>query len=615
MKDIQQERKVLPLVPTKPKKQEEMILCAFDMETRGLGGSFIICAFMAEDGTKALCYTLQETFEFIINHPEYRYLAHNASGYEFAYLYPIMAEYFNDNPDIDIIPTIQGESRIVQFIIKKNGKKWLDMRDSLCLFNASLASVASSFCPDIPKGEPPWNEAHDNFDPSQDIWMKYLWRDCEIVLVAYRKHANNIWELFGANLGVTAGSTAMKTFTNTIDEGHVYYRMHKDHEAFFREGYYGAAVFPGHYIGDWGKVMGVDVNAAYGYQMRAHNYPIGHPTRTLHYREGMIGMYKVIATVPHSVYETIGFNPIPCRTPTGLVWKSGTFETTITNIEIEYGMKVGCTFVIVIGWVFTKSEQVFKNFVDKCEQLETAEGGIYKPSTKLLRNCLYGKFGTKEEHNTVLFSHSIPSNGDWIPLINEDTGELIPNVYIGKERTEAPYIMPIWAALITAHERIYLFGFIEEAYRRGARNVYCDTDSIKGDFEALSSMVEDGTFKIGKGYGQFKVEDICDKFIVVGPKTYYGKNKKGEEVFKAKGVPNRLLREQVYDDALKGKRKQMQFESVQSVLRLIKKNGGPLPQIRKRTLTDIQNSTAWEVDANGKIYPYGYQISYEMEAA
>ena len=51
----------------------------------------------------------------------------------------------------------------------------------------------------------------------------------------------------------------------------------------------------------------------------------------------------------------------------------------------------------------------------------------------------------------------------------------------------------------------------------------------------------------------------------------------------------------------------MEFDTVQSVMRLIKQNGGRLPLRRKRTITDIHNSTAWEVDKHGNIYPYGYQ--------
>lgn len=603
-----------------PKKLDEFIICAFDMETRGLGGDFIICAFWAEDGEKYVAYTIEDTFKWMVEHPQYRYLAHNASGYEFAYLYPAMHQYFRDESDIEIVPTIQGDSRIVQFKLLRNGKPWMDLRDTLCLFNSSLANVANSFAPDIPKGEPPWNQNHDNFDPSQKLWMDYLWRDCEIILIAYRKLVTVIWEQFHTNIGVTAGSTAMRAFKTCIGSTEngkslAYPRLHPDQEAFMREGYYGAAVFPGHQIGNWGKVAGVDVNGAYAFQMGTHSFPVRAPFKTGEYQPGLLGMYRVVATVPDSVYRTIGFNPIPRRTPNGLVWASGTFECVLSSIEIDYGLKVGCTFEVLEGYVWITTEPVFKDFVDKCQELEVKDNGVYKPAIKLLRNSAYGKFGSKTTHTSVLFSTTIPRDGNFIPLTNEETGEIIPDVYIGEESTDADYIMPHWAAFITAWERVYLFEVMEEAYKRGARNLYCDTDSIKGDAHIILQMVEDQTIPVGKEYGKFKVEEICEEFILIGPKTYYGRDKEGYEVKKAKGVPKQLLKREVYRDAMENRRKQMEFDSVQSVMRLIKQNGGKLPLKRKRTLTDIKNSSAWEINSHGEIYPYGYQEHLQVLVA
>jgi hypothetical protein len=603
-----------------PKKQDEFVICAFDMETRGLGGEFIICAFWAEDGTRYVAYTLSDAFTWMVEHPQYRYLAHNASGYEFAYLYPYIHEYFEAEPEVEIKPTIQGDSRIVQFILLRDGKTWMDMRDTLCLFNASLASVANSFAPEIPKGEPPWNKNHDNFDPSQQLWMDYLWRDCEIILIAYRKLATIIWDQFHTNLGVTAGSTAMRAFKTCIGstkdgKSLSYPRLHPDQEKFMREGYYGAAVFPGHQVGNWGRVAGVDVNGAYAFQMGTHSFPVRAPFKTGEYQPGFLGMYRVLATVPESVYRTIGFNPIPRRTANGLVWSSGTFEAVLSSIELDYAIKVGCTFEVIEGYYWTKGEPVFKDFVEKCQALEVKDNGIYKPAIKLLRNSAYGKFGSKTTHTSVLFSTTIPQGSNYIPMTNEVTGELIPDVYIGEESTDADYIMPHWAAFITAWERVYLFEIMEEAYKRGAHNLYCDTDSIKGDAHIILQMVEDGTIPVGKEYGKFKVEEICDEFILIGPKTYYGRDGDGKEIKKAKGVPKQLLKRGVYIDALENNRKQMIFDSVQSVMRLIKQNGGTLPLKRKRTLTDITNSSAWEINEHGEIYPFGYQQALQLLVA
>ncbi len=591
---------VVPLHRVIPKKKWKGEICAFDMETRGLGGEFIVCAFSCSDGLRYIANTIEECFQFILDHSQYRFLAHNARGYEFVYLYPIMVDYFQSHEEIEILPPIQGEDRIIQFQIRRNGKKWIDIRDTLCLFNSSLAQVAKGFCPELPKGEPPWNKKHDNFNPDSKEWMDYLWRDCEIILVAYQRHATNIWNSFHVNLGVTAGSTAMKAYIATIPEGHVYYRINKEQEKFVRDGYYGAAVFPGHEVGDWGETASIDINGAYGHQMGRHLFPVGSPARTFYCDPELLGVYKVVAAVPNSVYLELGFNPWPCRTKNGLVWKSGTFETTLTNIELEYGIKHGCSFEVIEGLVWYRAEPVFKEFIEKCQLLEL-EHPEQKPSVKLMRNSCYGKFGTKEEHNIIVFSHETPdTDRHLIPMTNATNGKLIENVYVGTEPTNSPFILPHWASFITAYQRIYLFGFMEQVYRAGARSVYCDTDSIKSSSSIILRLIDNGIIPIGKEYGKFKLEYVTKEFLLIGPKTFYA----NEVEKKAKGLPNRLLTRDTYVDALNNNRKEVAFESVESVKNLIK--GKKQLQIkRKRTITDISNSIAWEV-IDKEIYPRGY---------
>src|SRR5690348_244385 len=89
-------------------------LAAFDLETKGLGGAFIIAALTTTDGQRMLFHHLHELFDWILDHPEYRYLAHNASGYEFAYLYPLVYSFFATHPGVDVLPTLQGDTRVVQ---------------------------------------------------------------------------------------------------------------------------------------------------------------------------------------------------------------------------------------------------------------------------------------------------------------------------------------------------------------------------------------------------------------------------------------------------------------------------------------------------------------------
>ena len=626
------------------KKLELPPLAAFDFETDGLGGDFIVAAVWTSDDHRELFESLEDFFNWMLNHPQYRFLAHNAVGYEFAYLYPLIYNHFANNNNVCIYPTIQGDTRIVQLRIeideqesdpepepeqpakrgrgrprtrtKKPGKVIIDIRDTLCLFSMSLEKVAKAFCPELPKLKGNINFEKERFDPQNPEHIEYVYRDCEIVLRAYERHWNNVVSVFGCPLGVTAGSTALKAFKTTIPEGHVYYRVHKQAEELIRQCYYGGLVLPGHQVGEWGPVASVDVNGAYGYQMKTHLFPVGTPYSTHFYVKEHIGFYHVIASVPDRLFDELGFNPLPKRDKGGLCWPSGTFETFITSPEIEYARSVGCTVDVLYGYCFPREERVFEGFIDRCQEMEIFENFRYKPSIKQIRNSGYGKFGSKEIHKTIKFSHETLEGYE--PLIIEKTGRRIEGLYIGEDKQEADYMLPHWAALITAYQRLYLMQFMQQCYARGAKNVYCDTDSIKCDRDVLLSLVADRIIPIGDRYGEFKLEEICSSFLLLGGKCFIGTDSSGEvSLMKAKGIPNRVLDKSVYEEGLetlqRPRRKkstkktdkleegQKEFYSVKSVMNIVKENSHVTPIKRKRSITDIRNSFAWKLCANGQI--------------
>lgn len=581
-------------------------ICAFDFETDGLGGEFIVGAFVSNKET-VLFYSINDCFDYILRNPRFRYLAHNASGYEFGYLLPSIYDYFISHSNVSIHPTLQGESRIVQIIIKKNEKKWIDLRDTLCLFGTSLENVAKSFCPELPKLKGPDFEHGEKFDKNNIDHIRYNIRDCEVVLAAYRKLAQQQEEVFGSPLGVTAGSSALMAFRASIPDNYVYYRSSKKVEDFVRGGYYGGLVLPGHRTGNWGNTTGVDINGAYAYQMGANRYPVGTPCYTSRYIENTIGFYRVIATVPSSVFENCGFNPLPRRTKHGVDYPTGTFETTISTPEYNWAIECGCTLEVIEGYTWYRTEPVFSNFVNKCEQMETVEGGKYKPTVKQNRNSLYGKFGTKETHKKLIFSHELLHNPIMpFSFMQGNKFITIEDLWVGNEESDADYTFPMWAALTTAYERVYLMRYIKEAYQMGANNVYADTDSLKSDTGIIMRMIADGTIPIGNKYGQFKVEETCKEFIVLGPKCYGGVVEGSEkQVKKAKGIPKKLLSIDVYREAQSGIRNDLNFVSIKSAMNIIKERSTIAPIKRHRKITDIANSRAWTF-RNGRIYPNGY---------
>lgn len=611
-----------PYQPKKERKRKK--IAAWDIETEGMGGNFICGTTYLEEGEKQLFFTFKEIIEYIFSRPEYIWLAHNASGYEFAYLAAPLQEMFYENENIEIDMVYQGESRLIQFrvgitypdemIRGKPKKVVIDMRDTLCLWPMGLAKVAQSFCPEIPKLKV-IDFDKEIFDPTNPAHLEYAYRDSEILVIAYKRYADNIKTIFGSELGLTSGSTALRAFVQNIPENVCYWRDRKS-EDFIRRCYYGGLVLPGHQIGEWGATGCIDINAAYGYQMKIHPFPVGASIAVHQYKPDMLGFYQVIATVPHDVFDRIGFNPVPRRDKGGLCWPTGTFDTFISSPEIEYARSVGCTIDVLCGYVFPRTEYVFKDFMTICEEWELKEDGRYKDSTKPQRNSLYGKFGSKQTHKALKFSREKKIGTE--PVLDAK-GRMLPGLYTEEEQLDTPYMMIQWAALITAYERLYLMKFAQLAYELGASNVYTDTDSLKMPLEVLNVIVDRGLVPVGMYWGEFKLEETCNSFILAGGKCFYGKVEGGKDLKKAKGIPNRYVKRELYIETIsnilnpvydgKGKlldpRTDVQFIGVEKAKNIFKSRSRVRPINRKRKLTDIRHSYAWQLQ-NDKIYPLGY---------
>lgn len=628
-----------PLFREVPKPEHLKIpkIAAFDIETSGLGGDFLAGAIWTSEGERLHFSTLDGCFQYIINHPEYLYLSHNGAGYEFAYLAPLIHEWFTTQRDCVVDTLVQGNNRIIQFRLTyspqpenerpaKRGrprtrKQTVILQDTLCLFGMSLDNVAKAFCPELPKLKGAINfDAGEIFDPSNELHMAYLDRDCRIVLLAYSRLAENIAHVFGSKIGVTAGSTALRAFKTTIPEGHCYYRVREEVDTFIRHCYYGGLVLPGRILGHCGNIAGVDINGAYAYQMATHAFPVGNAFQSPVECDNCIGFYYVRAVVPSTVWDTVGFNPVPHRDgKRGLSWPTGDFHTYMCTPEIEFARECGCTIEVIDGYVFPRQEYVFKDFVEKCQEMELADGGIYKPTIKLVRNAAYGKFGAKTSHKVIKYSNEIIEGME--PLLDE-SGHEIEGLLVYEENQTAEYMLPHWAALVTAYERVYLMRFVKEAYERGAQTVYCDTDSIKTEYRVLSTMLEDEIIPVHKKYGGFKLEEVCDIFIVLGPKCYYGhlderlmeenginikideeNRQKILDFFKAKGIPKKKLDKRVYEHAIIGSFDDVPFESVKSTMSIMKEGSRVKGLKPTRKITNIHHSYAWEPDGEGHIKP------------
>lgn len=658
-----------PLVRERAKELKRKKIIAYDIETGASVGDAFFGEFnygMAYDGERYYDFSsMQEFLQWSLQFPGYTFLAHNAKGYELVYLLDYLREMFLNDPSYTIETVAQGKT-IIQFTLKqKTTTQKLNMKsrqledvtktktwkygDTLPIFVDSLKEVTKAYAPDHLKMSGAIDFEKEVFDILNPLHRQYLETDCAGLYHAYRRMEELMFETFGCALGMTAGSTSMKAFKACIPEGKAYYRMHPDVDAMAREAYKGGIVLPGlstHLLED---VTVHDAKAAYGYHMKTKWYPVGSGVHTFRYIPGKQAVYRCVVHAP--VDLPVGF----ISEKGSSILPLGTFEATVTSAEIEFGEQYGYRFEIQEGFYWEESEQVFRYFAELCEKLETTcvmvdgqKNYPYKPVAKLMRNSLYGKFGTKEQSEGVIFTHE-PGPSHEI-FINPRTGEIVEGLYSYTEEIDEAYMIPIWAAFITAYQRIYLMELVYLAYSMGARSIYCDTDSMTIETVIVKKMKEAGHLQSNGLYGSWEYEGRGD-MLALAPKVYrlqayteeyvaYLENETPGEFegtqydlkkskVRAKGVPinsqaatlriegekiDETKKRSMYDDVARGVFETVEWDSHNSVLTRLKNPGLDIRKPRKRKMSNILMSDGWNYDVDtGTIFPVVRNSSKEKE--
>lgn len=525
---------------------------------------------------------------YLFEHPGFRYYAHNGAGFDFSFiLEAVIKETRKRGYTLD--PIRQGESRLIGLIVKSGRKTILELRDSFALIPLSLRAACEIYA--TTKKESIGLEDGVTYNPDNPTHRTYLHHDVRGLYEVLKTFQTLVFTLFGTPISYSAGGTAISAWRANIPDGYAYYRLNEANEYFARQGYYGGYVYPGKDIELHEDAVTLDYNGAYAGMMRK-GVPCGACWRTRRYVPNRPGIYLVRATVPVDIRHTC----IPYKDKHVLRWPTGTFETTVTSLEIEFAQKHGCTFEIIEGIVFEKIEYPFNEFLDKCEKFELEDGGQNKATAKQMRNSLYGKFGTKSvmERTYIALDNDYPESDATQTielLIDPKTGYPLPFLYNRVEANTSDYIMPHWAAWITASQRINLIG----AMYAFDTVLYGDTDSIvcyASDFERVAKS---GAITIGSIYGTLKIEKEWDTFTSKGPKNYGGKLKSGGFHGKTKGIPRRLLKEEYFYTYDPFDPPEIEFTSVRSAYMTLLHPEQPLSQKRKRKLSSLVNSSGWRL--------------------
>lgn len=525
------------------KEQRNFLIGAIDTETYNLNGRLLIAqsyhekwadACVHKDAKDLLSHIFAQPRDILKNTV---WFAHNAE-YDWRYLLDVFELW---KGQYQFIPCERAagkfyEIRVVSCTEKTaKGRPLLitRFRDSMALYPRSLRDFTTQFAPEFVKQDIGLGRKVV-FDPLNPAHIEYAKMDVRGLVAAIQGFDAKLYEIFSVHMKGTTAATGYQALLRCLPEGERYYRQPRIIEDFMRSGYYGGLVqLNAPAGGELPQVRTFDRNSSYPAAMRL-GVPKGKGRWTRTLRAGFPGFYRVTAHVPHDAIMPI----IPFRGPNGqLAWPTGTFPTIITTLEIEHGEKMGCTFEVESGYYFPEGMcYPFQEFVDKCEALRNQyKGTPAETVVKLIQNSVYGRFGMRVEGRECCISFDGVPEG-YEPLMDEDTGRLIDRVYYRAVERDSEYMLPHFAAWITANARIALD---EDTNAAGRANVrYRDTDSISVEGDPAGA-----TGRVGTAYGALKDEGVKLSVAYHAPKCYTYRDRNGVWHATYKGIPKQCLDE------------------------------------------------------------------------
>lgn len=561
-----------------------------DIETDGLRGPLIYWAAGCEcDDRIRTGFTAASLWKHVLGHEsdehaqrDHVWWAHNGGEYDYVYLFDSAREDALSGR-CTVTPIVRSD-QMIGFRVS-TAKHRTDLRDSYAVLPSALKDLAAQLAPDLPKLDIGLADGV-TFDPDNPEHRAYARRDVQATIAVLVRFRSVLAEAFdGALPSWSAASTALRAWQRTIPEGVSYSPDGKVAADMARASYYGGLVHPGD-LNEHTDMATVDVNSMYPSVMRSEGVPVGWWWRTKRFDESRPGFYHVNISIP----EDTPFTFIPYRDPTGVIgWPTGRFSTHVSSAELQAARARGATFQVISGVVWGEIGHPFDTFVDRVETMRR-EGGAIGYVAKIMANSLYGKFGSKPLRDEWVIAAAAPTPNHWPPA---DISRDLRGLWVARDRPlRAPYLIPHWAAWITAQARLRLLTLVEAV---GARHVvYTDTDSITAPAWAIDAAIAAGTLPCSAAFGDVKVEQRWSTYQVMAPKVTRGVVADGAVTLKAKGIPKRLRAA-----AFAGER--VEWDSPNGALQVLQ--GAPMTTRRKRSMTDFRNSVAWRADAAGAVRP------------
>jgi hypothetical protein len=487
--------------------------------------------------------------------------AHNLGDFDGYFLYKGLMNHYNP----EHLSSIIDESNSFISIKLLSGNKTgliFEWKDSLRIFPMSLDKLCALFGVQgkLIAYNPKFNDI-SLFDKGRilGIFKKYALQDSISLYEALFTAQLTYFNKFGVDIEsiYSTATLSLKIYrTKFLDKNIFILPQHTD--LFIRQGYFGGGtdVYKAYAVAE--KVYYYDVNSLYPAAMlNDMPYDLINPNlinlsnRTL---DSFFGFAEVEVTCPTNMLRPV----LPFHMNGKTIYPVGTWKGVYFSEELKAVVKLGYQITLIRGYEFTRTKDLFTNYVNTFYELKRTSVGSEKAIAKLLLNNLYGYFGRKQisiltqnvknsNLEPILLSRVVKSimniNKDYstvlsysninYPLLSKLNNELHNNI----ENFHTPIKSNVAiAAAVTAYARIHMIPF-----KLDPNTMYTDTDSY-----FTTTPID--PLLLGDQLGLMKDEMkgvLIQEALFLGPKKYgyWYYDKDGNKVEKSvfAGVPRDSL--------------------------------------------------------------------------
>lgn len=277
-------------------------------------------------------------------------------------------------------------------------------------------------------------------------------------------------------------------------------------------------------VGTFRDVTVIDVASMYPWAMTVAPLPLPwglvsrvEPGETV----AASGLYKV------RVRSELTLPRLPVKTKHGTIFPNGSWVGWYVGEELLAFLAAGGELEVLEGFRFLESVRPFDGYVAALFRRKRRARGLKRQLVKTLMNGLYGKYG-QQGRRVRCVSIDRFKRLERRPL---DAREWNGLVVWEEDAPPPPWGNMVWAAWVTARARVRIAERIAQLGERGARPLYCDTDSVM--FTGRGGRFP----KVAARAGDFELKGKHTRLLLVGKKEYALETEPGKWLAHAKGVP------------------------------------------------------------------------------